>query len=62
MPWCKAVVVEVNKLVFCSGATGRDPNKKQEYPELTNNPNFTTEDQAALDCCSHDIVVQTNIV
>jgi enamine deaminase RidA (YjgF/YER057c/UK114 family) len=62
MPWSRAVVVEGKRMVYCSGETGRDLNKKQEYPELTENPNWTTEDQAALDSCSHDIEVQTQLV
>ena len=62
MPWPRAAVIEGTRFVACSGCTGRDPNKKQEYPELTDNPNWTTENQAALDCCSHDIEVQTRLV
>ena len=62
MPWARAVVVEGKRMIYMSGETGRDLNKKQEYPELTENPNWTTENQAALDCCSHDIEVQTQLV
>jgi enamine deaminase RidA (YjgF/YER057c/UK114 family) len=62
MPWAKAVVVEGTRMVYCAGETGRDLKKKQEYPELTENENWTTEEQAALDCCSHDIEVQTQLV
>ena len=42
MPWPRAAVIEGTRFVACSGCTGRDPNKKQEYPELTDNPNCTT--------------------
>lgn len=61
MPWTRAVVVQGTRMIYCAGETGRDPNKKQGYPELTDNPNWTTENQAALDCCSHDIEVQTQL-
>ncbi len=32
MPWANSIIS--GNLVFLSGAEGRDPNKKQEYPEL----------------------------
>lgn len=32
MPWANYIIS--GNLVFLSGAEGRDPNKKQEYPEL----------------------------
>ena len=61
MPWGNAIV-EGTKFLVCSGHTGRDPNKKQEYPELLENEDFTTADQAAMNVCPHNVDEQVIII
>ncbi|MFC1995703.1 hypothetical protein ACFLVM_02370 [Chloroflexota bacterium] len=61
MPWGN-MTVEGTKFLICSGLTGRDPNKKQEYPELLERDDFTTADQAALNVCPHNIEDQVVLI
>lgn len=62
MPWSRGVVIEGTKWAMCSGATGRYPDRKQEYPELTEKTNWTTEDQVKIQVCPHSIEEQTKLV
>jgi len=62
MPWGN-VIIEVggDKLLICSGHTGRGYNMKQEYPEMLEEDHFDTSEQASFNACPHNIEEQTVI-
>jgi enamine deaminase RidA (YjgF/YER057c/UK114 family) len=63
MPWGN-VIIEVggDKLLICSGHTGRGLDMKQEYPEMLEQEHFGTAEQAALNTCPHTIEEQVVII
>jgi enamine deaminase RidA (YjgF/YER057c/UK114 family) len=62
MPWGNAIIeVGGDKLLICSGHTGRGLDMKQEYPEMLEQEGFGTSEHAALTTCPHSVEEQTVI-
>lgn len=63
MPWGN-VILEIggDKVLICSGHTGRGYQMKQEYPEMLEQDDFDTVKQAALVTCPHTIEEQVDII
>ena len=61
MPW-HGCVIEGNKWLILPGMTGRAADMKQEYPELLEDDDFHSDDQARLVVCPHSIEEQTVLI
>lgn len=61
MPWF-GCVIEGTKWLILPGITGRGPDMKQEYPELLEQEDFDSGDQARLVVCPHSVEEQTEII
>jgi enamine deaminase RidA (YjgF/YER057c/UK114 family) len=61
MPWY-GCVVQGKRFLILPGLTGRGPDMKQEYPELLEQENFDSGDQALLVACPHSVEEQTVLI
>ena len=61
MPWY-GCVVQGTKFLVLPGITGRGTDMKQEYPELLEEDDFHSEDQARLVTCPHSVEEQTELI
>lgn len=61
MPWY-GCVIQGTRFLILPGMTGRGPDMKQEYPELIENDDFHSDDQARLVACPHSIEEQTELI
>jgi enamine deaminase RidA (YjgF/YER057c/UK114 family) len=61
MPWY-GCVVEGTRWLILPGMTGRGPDLKQEYPEMLEQDDFDSGDQARLIACPHSIEEQVVLI